>query len=348
MKKILVAIAVLAAGVASASAQGVGEASTNATVTSSLASARSQIDKAIASPETMTELMKGLSAADQKQFLADVNKAISDMPASIEEKTAKFLNVDSAALKGAAPGNLSTLVAEVFATVPTESLTVLSERFASDLFSRTADPRVTYTDEQYTRIAVDLMNKVNERCEETDNGSPRAAFAILMLVRASGGSPADLADKLVETLKHDDARELAKTEWLPSALGLDGRESSYESILASADAGRRPDLDMTIVIAGPQFPDMLLSDLIGKNVDLRAAIDAHAPLFDASKSALLRAFPTLGAGLPGDMTDNPATHPLGGDVPHSPTPIPIPTPTPTPTPTPVPPEPGPYQWQVTR
>lgn len=340
MKKILVAIAVLAVGVASVSAQGDGVASTGATVSSSLASARSQIDKAIASPETMTELMKGLSAADQKQFLADVNKAISDMPASIEEKTAKFLNVDSAALKGAAPGNLSALVAEVFATVPTESLTVLSERFASDLFSRTADPRVTYTDEQYTQIAMDLMSKVNERCEATDNGSPRAAFAILMLVRASGGSPADLADKLVNTLKHDDARELAKTEWLPSALGLDGRDPSYESILASADAGRRPDFDMTLVIAGPQFHDTLLSDLVGKNVDPRAGIDARTPLFDASISSTQRAFPMLGAGLPGDMTDNPATHPLGGDVPHSLTPTPTPNPTPRR-------EPGPYQWQVT-
>ena len=339
MKKILVAIAVLAAGVASVSAQETGGANAT-TTTSSLASARSQIDKAIASPETMTQLMKGLSAADQKQFLAEVNKAISDMPASIEEKTAKFLNVDSAALKGAAPGNLSTLVAEVFATVPTESLTVLSERFASDLFSRTADSKATYTDEQYTQIAMDLMSKVNERCEETDNGSPRAAFAILMLVRASGGSPADLADKLADTLKHDDARELAKTEWLPSALGLDGREPSYESILASADAGRRPDFDMTLVIAGPQFHDMLLSDLVGKNVDPRAGIDARTPLFDAIMNPAQLAFPTLGAGLPGDMTDNPATHPLGGDVPHSPTPMPAPNPPPRR-------EPGPYQWQVT-
>ena len=282
MKITLMTMAALFAGVMSVCAETAAQPTAAAdTKTSAMADARGKIDQVIAKPETMKDIMKGLSAAEQKQFLADVNKAICDMPGSSEEKAAKFLNVNSAALRGAAKGNVATLLAEVFATVPPEALTVINERFAVDLVNRAADPNVKYTDEEYTKIALDLMAKVNERCEETDNGSPRAAFAILMLVRASNGTPEDLADKLIETLKHEDARDMAKAEWIPSALGLDGRPQSYESLLASADAGRRPDLAFTLVVAGPQFADALLHDLNGKNTDPKSFIRMSTPMFDA-------------------------------------------------------------------
>ena len=287
----------------------------------SLADARGRIDRAIENPKVMEDTMKGLSAEDQKQFLADVNKAISDMPGSVEEKSALFLNANSAALRSAAEGNMKTLVAEVFATVPPEALTVLNERFATDLLSRSANPNVTYTDEQYTKICLDLMEKINERTEETDNGSTRSAFAILMLVRASNGTPEDLADKLIDTLKHDDAKELAKNEWIPAALGKDGREQGYEPILASADAGSRPDFAYVLVIAGPQYLESILHDIGGKNMDRYSFIRTRTPVLDAVENPLVNQIPTL--------HDEPFSSDSGVKAPPS---------------DPVAPHPGPYPW----
>ena len=320
-KSLLVGVLVLAGAIAA-----VAQDST-ATGQDALARARAQIDKIIESPDQMKSVMSGLSAEEQKQFVADVNKAIGDMPASIEEKSAKFLNVNHAALTSAKKGNLTTLIAEVFATVPPEALTLLNERFATDLLSRSANPNVSYTDEQFTKICLEVMEKVNERTEDTDNGSTRSAFAILMLVRASNGTPADLADKLIDTLKHDDAKELAKNEWIPAALGKDGREQGYEPILASADAGSRPDFAYVLVIAGPQYLESILHDIGGKNMDRYSFIQTRTPVLDAVENPLIHQVPTL------------HDEPFGGDAiaPLDPA-APLP---PTP---PAPPHPEPYPW----
>lgn len=265
-----------------------------------LAEARQKIDGVVDGSESIASLIKQLSAEDQLTFLGDVNKAVSKMPASVEEKTAKHLNLNHAALKAVkGSGNVAALLAEVFATVPPEALTVINERFASDLFNRATDPKVTYTDAQFTDIALKIMETVNKRTAETDNASTRSAFAILMLLRASNGTPADLEDKLIATLPHADARELAKSEWIPSALGKDGRELGYEPILASADAGRRPDFDFVLVIAGPQLLDALLQDIGGKNVDGQSFMRTRSPVLDAVQNPLEQQIPTLGGDVVG-------------------------------------------------
>lgn len=265
-----------------------------------LAEARQKIDGVVDGSESIASLIKQLSAEDQLTFLGDVNKAVSKMPASVEEKTAKHLNLNHAALKAVkGSGNVAALLAEVFATVPPEALTVINERFASDLFNRATDPKVTYTDAQFTDIALKIMETVNKRTAETDNASTRSAFAILMLLRASNGTPADLEDKLIATLPNADARELAKSEWIPSALGKDGRELGYEPILASADAGRRPDFDFVLVIAGPQLLDALLQDIGGKNVDGQSFMRTRSPVLDAVQNPLEQQIPTLGGDVLG-------------------------------------------------
>jgi len=312
MKEVLsVLMVVLLAGILPVRAQSLEQKLAANKVQISLADARSRIGKAVETPAVMTAIMKHLSAEDQKQFLADVNKAIAEMPASIEEKSAKFLNINHAALKGAAKGNVTTLIAEVYATVPAEALTVINERFAIDLLDRSADADVTYSDAQFTKIALDVMAKVNERCEETDNASPRCTFAILMLIRASNGTPADLADKLIGTLKHEEAKEMARNEWIPSALGKEDRQQSYESLLASADAGRRPDYDFVLVIAGPQYHDSVLQDIFGKNSDPLAFMSTRTPVLDAVENPLRHGIPIIG----GDINDRPDIMPQpGGDV----------------------------------
>ena len=345
MKKLLVMMVLVTAGVAVAQTQSAAEKLAADKTQISLADARGKIDKAIESPAVMKEIMKRLPAEDQKRFLADVNKAIGEMPASVEEKTATFLNINHAALTAAQKGNTTALLAEVFATVSPEALTVISERFASDLVNRAANPNVTYTDEQFAKLTTEIMKAINERTEETDNGSTRSTFAILMFLRASNetGEALDkLQEQLIDTLKHDDAKELAKDEWIPAALGKDGREAGYEPILASADAGRRPDFAKVLVIAGPQYLDSILADITGKNVDEMSFIDTRSPVLDAVENPLISAQPVLGAdsvgaaGAAGDLAAG------GGQEfgPNGESPRPTPQ-----NPNPEPPHPGPYGGQ---
>lgn len=228
--------------------------------TMSSADARGKIGDIIDNPASMTSVMKQLAASDQASFLADVNAAIADMPGSPEEKTSKYLDVNTAALKGAQKGNLTTLVAEVFATVPPEALTAINESFASGMFNRKADPSKTYTDDQYVEISTNLLARVQERNATADNAGVRNTFAILMLIRASNGSPADLRGTLVGSLNDAETRSLAQNEWISPALGQ-GQEKTYDPMLGASDAGKQPDLNMVLISPFSSSADALLSDL---------------------------------------------------------------------------------------
>lgn len=223
----------------------------------SLAEARAKIGDAVVNPAVMTSVMKRLSSADQKAFLADCNEAISKMPGSAETKAATFLKANRAALKGAAKGNVAALIAEVFATVPPEALCVINERFAADLFNRAADPKVVYSDEQFTSIAEMVMNSVKNRTAQTDGAAVRNVFAVLMLLRASNGSPADLAQKLVAGLPAETQKN-ALEEWIPAAMSED---RNYDPLLGVVDAGEQPNSSLVMQIAGPQSLEALLADV---------------------------------------------------------------------------------------
>ena len=232
--------------------------------TMSSADAHGKISEIIDKPASMTSVMKQLAASDQAPFLADVNAAIADMPGSPEEKTSKYLDVNTAALKGAQKGNLTTLVSEVFATVPPEALTAINESFASGMFNRKADPSKTYTDDQYVDISTNLLAKVQERNATADNAGVRNTFAVLMLIRGSNGSPANLRDTLVGSLVDFDTRTMAQNEWISPALGQ-GQEKTYDPMLGASDAGKQPDLSMVLVSPFSSSADALLSDLAGES-----------------------------------------------------------------------------------
>jgi len=226
--------------------------------TMSLADARRKIGGLIDDPAQMTLVMQQLSSTNQVAFLADVNAAIAKMPGSEDERTAKFLDANTAALKGAKEGNLTALVAEVFATVPPSALTVINEQFASGLFNRSADPSKTYTDDQYTAISKSVLDKVQDRNASSDNAGVRDTFAILMLVRASNGSPEGLANTLADSLKDSEAQNLAKTEWIPPALGS---PANYDPMLGVSGAGSEPSPDVVLQISHAQAIDALVGDL---------------------------------------------------------------------------------------
>lgn len=244
---------------------------------SSLAEARQKISQVIEDSSLMTEVMKTLSPSDQVTFLGEVNAAIARMPGSAEARAAMFLNVDSAALRSAKEGNLSALVAEVFATASVETLPILSERFAEDLFNRDS---AQISDAQFVKIAEATMSVVNSRTENVDSGDVRSTFAALMFIRASNSSADEIFNPIAAMLP-EKSREVATKEWLPEALGKDGKEQSYDPLFAVANGGIVPEIVRTLEIAGPQFQGVLLTDLTGFNTEPFAKASERAPVTDA-------------------------------------------------------------------
>lgn len=237
----------------------------------SLSDARAKVGDAIADPSVMAATTQQLSADDQVKFLADVNEAISKMPGSAETKTAAYLDANRAALKSAAKGNLSALLAEVFATVPPEALTVLNESLAADSFNRSANPSVTYTDEQYVDLAKKTLDVIAKRNAEVDDGAVRTGFAILMFTRASNGSPSGLADTLAAALP-EASQEVAKTEWFPAALA-EGEDKSYDPMLGESDA-LLPNEQVVLRLSHARSLATLLDDLAVGDIKNTANLNA--------------------------------------------------------------------------
>ena len=239
--------------------------------TLSLAEARARIGEAVSDPAVMTEIVSQLSASDQVAFLSMVNEAVGKMPGSPTEKAAAYVNVNTAAMKGAASGNLAPMLAETYATVPPEALPAVNERFANDLFSRSSNPSMS--DADFVRIVESTMKTIAERNASSDNSGVRDTFAALMFLAASNGSPADLRESIVSTLP-ENVRAVASSEWMPAALG-EGQPQSYEPMLGAADAGESVSPELVLRVAGPQTMDSLLGDLAGTGT----------PVTDASRIA---------------------------------------------------------------
>jgi len=187
-------------------------------------------------PALLQQTIGQLSAADQLAFLGQVNQAISAMPGSKDQKAAAFYAANKAAVVGATRENRTAVLAEVFATVPVEVLTIINERFAEELLNRKDSPSVT--DNRFIEISTNVMAAVDQRVSSVENGGARAAFAAMMLVRASGGSPEGLANTLADMISDSTASQEAKSTWLPAALS--GDTPSYDQILGSTQSGEEP------------------------------------------------------------------------------------------------------------
>ena len=258
----------------------------------SLAEARGKIGDAVANPAVMTSTIRQLSAADQKKFLADCNEAVGKMPGSAETKAATYFAVNRAALKGAAKGNVAALLAEVFATVSPEALTVINERFATDLFNRAADPSAVYTDDQFVSIAKTVMTGVSERTSKTDDAVARNTFAILMLLRASNGTPSDLGETLSAFLPAE-SKDTVLKEWIPEAMG---ESRNYDPILGAVDAGEQPNHSLVLQMMGPQELGAMLGELnsaaVGAGVSKAATFQNAADVVTTVQIAT----PDIGVG----------------------------------------------------
>lgn len=279
MKKMIFMSMLLGAGVAFSAV---------APAAKSLVDARSEIGAAITDPGKVTAMMKSLSPQDQVAYVAALNAAIAKYPGSSEERAAVSLNVNSAAVLGAAKGNLKSVVAEVFATASLESLPVIHSQFAEKFFNRSLNTATTYTDAQFIKIAGEVMKTVNARVETVDNGDLRSGFAALMFLKASNNPTApDLVNSIAEMLPQR-VQETAKNEWIPAATAS---EPSYEEMMAASSETDLPEETLVISISGAQNHVALLGDLTGTfNSDVIGTITdvINNPLRDAMAPQLTR------------------------------------------------------------
>jgi hypothetical protein len=74
------------------------------------------------------------------------------------------------------------------------------------------------------------MEIIVKRAQEADDSAVRQAFAALMFIRASNGSPANLKESLSAMISDEKARAIALNEWIKPALG-DGAQTTYEPML---------------------------------------------------------------------------------------------------------------------
>ena len=204
-------------------------------------------------PNALKDTISQLSSADKTAFLAEVNAAIDKMPGSTDVKAAKFLAANRAAVAGAGAADRADVLAEVYATVPPEALTIINEEFAKNEFARPA----TMTDAEYTNIVAQTMTKITQRTASAESGAVRAGFAGLMFIRAADGA-ADATTEAVVSALPSDVQGDAKSSWFPSALA---GTPSYDSILAPAQAGEEPNPQVVMDVTPSQKVDSMLGDL---------------------------------------------------------------------------------------
>ena len=210
-------------------------------------------------PNMLKETISQLSSADKTAFLAEVNAAIDKMPGSADVKAAKFLAANRAAVAGAGAADRADVLAEVYATVPPEALTVINEEFAKNEFARPS----TMSDDEYTNIVAQTMTKITQRTASAESGAVRAGFAGLMFIRAAGGAADATTDAVVSSLPSD-AQGDAKNSWFPSALA---ENPSYDPILAPAQAGDEPNPQVVLDITPSQQIESMLGDLQAGKTD---------------------------------------------------------------------------------
>lgn len=212
------------------------------------------------------DAFKGLSADERILFVRSMNAMLPTFPAATHEslvETTYRLNRDF--IKSTPAVDRRRVLAEVYATVPDYALPALTDGLSSKVFNR-ASMGFKKDDDSFQNFALSAMLGIYRRCQG-DNGQMlsnqrRIAFAVIMFLKASEGDPEDLLDQLIAFVP-EVARDLARDEWIPSAMGADGRKPTYEPIMnvstndvTVADAGI-PDDDRRLTLKFPRSEQMM-------------------------------------------------------------------------------------------
>ena len=228
-----------------------------------------------------------LARDDQVEFVRAVNESMRNYKASTPEKrllTIYAVNRD--AVRAAPAAERKAVIAEVFATAPMDALPMITDRFAAELFTRKA-AGFSEKDDSFTEFAAATLMRVRTRMRSLsvdELPGARTTFAVIMVLKASEGKPADLRESVLFYIPTG-SYEIARKEWIPAALGEDGKPVSYQPILEAGYKGEEPAHVNELVMAPVQELNRLVgSELrVGDAKDVKGptpAYDPHAPILD--------------------------------------------------------------------
>ena len=183
------------------------------------------------------DAFKGLSADERIDFVRSMNAMLPNFPAATQEsriETIYRLNRDF--IKAAPIIDRRRVLAEVYATVPDYALPALTDGLSSKVFNREA-MGFKKDDDSFQNFALSAMLGIYRRCRVDNNlvisNQRRIAFAVVMFLKASEGIPDDFLDQLIAFVP-DTVRDVARDEWIPQAMGEDGKKPTYEPMLQGA------------------------------------------------------------------------------------------------------------------
>lgn len=207
---------------------------------------QSQVAAASQDAGVLKQTMKGLSNADQLSFVKAVNNAIASKPGSATEKADLGVKAFKAALESANADNRAAVIAETFATAPTESLTAINEALSKDLNAAGGDK---------AKLSNEVMDAVVKRTATSDDAGARQTFAALAFIRNDPSSKDALVAKMDPS-----TQEIAKNEWIDPAL-----KGNYDPILGASNAEAAPDLANVNSLALPDAATAaILADMMGE------------------------------------------------------------------------------------
>ena len=265
-----------------------------------------------------------LQKDDQVEFVRAVNDSMRNYKASTPEKRLQTIYaVNRDAVRAAPAKEKKAVIAEVFATAPMDALPTITDRFASELFSRKA-AGFSDKDDSFTEFAAATLMRVRTRMRflaTRELPAARMTFAVIMVLKASEGNPADLRESVLFYIPTG-SHELARKVWIPAALGEDGNSPSYQPILAAGEKGEEPAHVAELQIA----PIQELNRLVGSELRVGDAKDVKGPT-PAYNGNGLGTGENMGAGLgrvpraASSDPDSPWYRRRRGDDPEEPAPV---------------------------
>lgn len=194
---------------------------------------------------------KDLGDDDQVSLLQTINRSMAKESEKLDDKRIQTLyRINRDAVKGAPADDRKKVLAEVFATAPLPCLPYFTDMLAQEVFGR----RVAgygEKDEAFVEFASAALLRISTRCRTADNSPEfRLVYAVIMFLKASNGYPEDLRDSFLVFIPSG-LHELARKEWIPAAMGDDGKTPTYQPML---EAGYRRDVPAHQIQLGSDNP----------------------------------------------------------------------------------------------
>lgn len=224
---------------------------------------------------TFTAAFQDLAKEDQVEFVRAVNKSMETYKASTpERRLLTIYAVNRDAVRSSSPREKKAVIAEVFATAPMDALPMISDRFATELFCRKA-AGFSEKDDSFVEFMSATLMAVRTRVAQMPVDlfpGARSAFAVISFLKASEGKPADLRTSILFYILTG-SQEISRKEWIPAALGDDGKVPSYQPILDAGYRGEEP----PHVNGHPMSPVELGNLQVGSDLRVENAKDISSP-----------------------------------------------------------------------